>query len=176
MGLVDKILLAILLLLLPAGLLFARQLSTNTQDEHLSDEEKLSRVEELLEKVAGAQTEPTADQKDVPAQIRVSSVTVSSDSAILRIHGTVPDTQAAIFVDLSVIPDTITGLGNTIAVRDPAALGWPVERFAVLPKPTGEFLFENVLDDELGTLAIQIHQLTAAMSLQYDLTNQRLKQ
>ncbi len=172
MGIVDKLLLALLLVLLPVGIFVAatltKQADSKTGGEGTQD---VATVEDLKKMLESMQQQPKAVSKPETSPIEVTSVMYASHSGRLQVAGLAPQPQVAITVSATVLPpeSLLTQEINASASADNNVLGHAVEVKSVKPAAGGSFVYEYSLPRKEGLVQVTLQQGQATKVVQFDL-------
>lgn len=137
MHLIDKLILAALILMLPIGFFISRMLIA--EEEEATPAVDIAAIEQAIrQSVSQAQPEPVK----IP-EITIAVVSYASNSGTLTIAGKAPFPQATIWVNTVFLPlaETQTGVvTQTNATPTPAPVQ-KAEVYSVLPSSDGNFTF-----------------------------------
>lgn len=170
MKIVDKILLAMMVLMLPLGMfasykMFPKGDVLAEQDKKLEEIDKL--INELNSKTASLNNAP----KKTP--ITLTRVTYASESGTLRAEGTAPVKSATVLVSATVVPPAPkpAELGGSDDVR---VFGTKVDTVSVPTATNGTFAFEYEIGSQTdGFVEIRFEQKDVVETVRFDLKDKK---
>jgi hypothetical protein len=173
MGLTDKILLGLLIVLLPLGLIVSRQFF-QPEDPEASDTrtEQLAKIETLLNELSDQEISSAPDTPTMPV-IRLDQISFASESGSLKVRGV--NANYNLLVQLEVVeylPET-TNTQN-LAVSNAKALGKQVVHEAVKPNADGSFEYEYLPEKKDVYIEVTVRQLGMADVAVFDLIQEKL--
>lgn len=175
MQLIDKILLALLIILLPVGILASRKITGGNEASGTGDErvQQLKKIESLLNELSEESLSPQMSNitQDLPMEIVISSVDYSSDSGLLRLSGTAPTDEMAVMIS-TVVFEEVDEEANS-AVSNIGVLGETVTTEAVMPRDGGAFSYQHIIVDTVGVVELRVEQDRSVETVRYDLTENR---
>jgi hypothetical protein len=173
MGIVDKLLLVLLLLLLPVGIFVASTLSKQTEGKSAdgSSLTDAATVEDLKKMLESMQNQPKSAPKDALNPIEVTSVAYASDSGRLQVAGLAPQAQVAITVSATVLPpeSLLPQEINASASADSNVLGHAVDVKSIKPASGGSFVYEYALPRNEGLVQVTLQQGQVTKVVQFDI-------
>ncbi len=174
MGIVDKLLLVLLLLLLPVGIFVAATLSKQSDAKSTTgiSAKDAATVEDLKKMLESMQSQPKSAPKDVASPIEVTSVAYASDSGRLQVAGLAPQSQVAITISATVLPpeSLLPQEINASASADANVLGHAVEMKSVKPAAGGSFVYEFFLPRKDGLVQVTLQQGPTTKVVQFDIS------
>lgn len=176
MGIVDKLLLVVLLLLLPVGIFVAATLTRQSdakEGKNISGQDAAT-VEDLKKMLESMQSQPKTTPKE-SASIEVTSVAYASDSGRLQVAGLAPQPQLAITISATVLPpeSLLPQEINASASADSNVLGHTVEVKSIKPAAGGSFVYEYSLPRKDGLVQVTLQQGQAVKVVQFDIANNK---
>lgn len=167
MKLLDKLLLASLILMLPLGLGLAMWLFEE-EPQGESTAVDVQALEEVI-KTSVSQAQPPAAPPT--PEITIGTVSYASESGILTVAGRAPSPQGNILVSLTLMPQ------QPKPSPSPSTGGFKVEVYSIQPQPDGNFTYSYSLPKAAQTdiLEIRFDQGNSARTIRFDpVTNKRI--
>ena len=158
MNLIDKILIAILVILLPVGILLSRYILTNDispNEELVIDAKKLKAMINEFERI---DKETNALSKDFV----MSSVSYATESGSLIVKGTAPSSSMNVMMSATVLP-------SKDLEEEDGVLGSIVENYSILVKRDGSFLINLPIENSQNIVEIRLEQEEVVRTIRYDL-------
>lgn len=176
MGIVDKLLLVVLLLLLPVGIFVAATLTKQSdakEGKSISGQDAAT-VEDLKKMLESMQSQPKTTSNE-STSIEVTSVAYASDSGRLQVAGLAPQAQLAITISATVLPpeSLLPQEINASASADSNVLGHAVEVKSIKPAAGGSFVYEYSLPRKDGLAQVTLQQGQVVKVVQFDIANNK---
>ncbi len=165
---IDKILLGLLVLLLPAGLILSKQyFQPQTAANSGMDEQKVEAVISEIEKeISKNKQTVTSDPK-----FTITAVTYASTSGVISLSAVAPDKTEMIWIKSAIMPeDPIPEINQTVIK---ATLGEEAQVKAIKPKNDGSFTYEWPITKAAGLAIINLTQGRSVTEIHYDLKLQK---
>lgn len=173
MGITDKILLVLLIILLPIGVLVSKQLFSPS-DEEIEDERvvQLQKIENLLDEIAQDDVGSSSDQQTPYTHIKIHSVEFASASGILKVTGNQAKSEMMVRIAVIEVREESESVQNP-AVSNVKALGKKVLEEAVEPLSDGSFMYEYLPDISSGIIELTAMQNGHEFTVGYDVGQER---
>lgn len=165
---IDKILLGLLVILLPAGLILSKQFFVpQANNGQVMDEQKVEAVISEIEKEISKNKQVIQDEP----KFTITAVTYASTSGVIGLSAVAPDKTAVIWVKTTILPeDPIPEINQTVIK---SALGEEADIKALRPKNDGSFTYELPIVKASGVAIINLTQENAMTEIEYDLKLQK---
>lgn len=170
-NLIDKILLASLVLMLPIGFFLAQWLFSESEETEMAGIDIAALEQMIQQSLSASQAEPAP----TPRPINIGAVSYASDSGYITVAGTAPYPQATVLVSATVLPlepETPQQTGDS----SPASVqGQRVEVFSIQPESDGNFTYSYLIPRSARTNLIELRfdQDTSTKTIRYDPVTQK---
>ena len=169
MKVVDKVLLAMMVLLLPLGV-FASYKMFPQGDVLAEQDKKLAQIDNLINQL-NQKTAGVNGTANVP--ITLTRVTYASASGTLRVEGTAPGKKSSVLVSAMVLPPAPAPAelgGGT----DSRVYGTKVDTVSVPTEGNGTFAFEyDVTELTQGIVEVRFEQDSLVKTVRFDLKTKK---
>ncbi|MFC1654027.1 hypothetical protein ACFL1M_04235 [Patescibacteria group bacterium] len=156
MNIVDKLILALLVIMLPIGFLVSYKILAEGDLPGKETSIDAKKLKQMVDRYSQLEEYTMPKQKFV-----VSSVSYASESGFLSVTGVAPSSQATIMMSATVLPHNDS--------EKELVLGNSIDAFAVSPKNTGAFEFVYPVDISSSVVEIRLEQEEVVRTIRFDL-------
>lgn len=181
MKLIDKLLLAALVIFLPIGLFLSQWLLSPPEEttDAASTSIDLTKLEQVIRQTV-AQSQPKPEEKK---PFSITTVSYASESGILRVEGAAPYSFSSILVSVTIFPeeeepndeiDSVASIQSTTSPQ-PQNTGLPVEVFSIQPGEQNRFQYEYLVRqaDREAVIELRFDQDLSTKSIRFDLKQKK---
>lgn len=165
MTLIDKLLFALLIIMLPLGLVAAKMVNDSKQLSTIPAQQQ-QEITALIEKIESAQAGGNPGQVN-SQPFTISAVVYASEAGTLTVSGTAPSARSLITVSATVLPSKET------VDADELVLGNNVEIKAFSPDPSKSFMFTYPVEETAAEVELRFEQNASVHTIRFDVVSNK---